>query len=263
MNCPFQDGSHLYLVELRCRRTMKTHLVGGRPNLSWLSLLGGMRDRLSLASHSTVAHLKSMHSCGLLIPSLLFWWWGLWWATAWSGLRAKGCPELTLFMVPLNTGWPRSGFSTTKTWNVRLQKHPQAATWRLVLHGSFLLILKLMMPHLRRVMGLVPLAGWERHPSGRKCRSHSFKIGIETFMHFHACSHMEFEWHTIVYFICCWPFFPLGCLRKGANMENQGLAMNAKGQGKGKGNKNVFPILQVGADPYSAFLRLPTQLRNA
>ena len=58
-NCPFQDGSHLYFIEPRCRRTMKTQLVGGRLNLSWLSPLGGMSDRLSFVSHSTVTQINS------------------------------------------------------------------------------------------------------------------------------------------------------------------------------------------------------------
>lgn len=55
-------------------------------------------------------------------------------------------------------------------------------------------------------------------------------------------------------------YFASGCLRKGGNAENQGLAMQGQGQGKGGGKgkgKNVFPILQVGADPFGTFPRLP------
>lgn len=48
-------------------------------------------------------------------------------------------------------------------------------------------------------------------------------------------------------------------LRRGTSSENTGLVAAGMDKGKGKGKKNLanFPVLQVGADPFSDGLRLP------
>ena len=45
-------------------------------------------------------------------------------------------------------------------------------------------------------------------------------------------------------------------LRKGSFSHNTALGGDSKGKGKGKKSAVVFPVLQVGSDPFSTLLQL-------
>ena len=111
---------------------------------------------------------------------------------------------------------------------------------------------------------LALMAGWERHFGGWRCWSHSRKAYAETqplyMPRFAIVS--RYTWlcdkKCQSYLPPCW-LYKFAALRKGANTTNAGLNMaegNPKGSGKGK--KTVFPMLQVGGDPYSHGLRSTT-----